>query len=371
MFHKTILGFLLLFTSTSLYAKYQESSVSTPMVNSYKLPYDGPTKKPNLLWKFQYTTSPIESIVTIDKDGTLYFGSNDNFVYAVDSKDGKLQWRFKTDSNVKSSVIINEDHELIFGSMDGNLYVLDKNGSLKWKYNTKCSIKATPILDNEKNILFGDGKGYFHILTPDGTLINKFKLDTAISNSAAIDEHGVLYLGLDTGGVVSFYKSGEINWSYKTKSPMVSSVVLHKNKLLVSSKDWRLYALNLDGTLQWSYRTAWYLSAAPVIGDDDRLYLGSWDWSVHALTISNGKKIWGTQPERSPAMAYFASNIVVDKNENIYAASRADTVYCFDKNGKAVWSIEIEGEDVLGGLTLHPDGSLIVPTSEGNIYLLK
>ena len=67
-------------------------------------------------------------------------------------------------------------------------------------------------------------------------------------------------------------------------------------------------------------------------------------------------------------MTYFASNIIVDENENIYAASRNNRIYCFDNTGKVLWSMELRGEDVLGGMSLHKNGTLIIPTSKGNIY---
>jgi len=358
------------FVCTFLYADYDDDSIlPTPIKNNYKLPYSGPINKPQLIWKFKTSSSAIESIVTIDKNGTLYFGSNDNYVYALDSLTGNLIWKFKTKYDVKSSVIINKQGDLLFGSMDGYLYSLNKNGTLKWKYNAHSAISSTPNIDKENNIIFGDKKGYFHILDSDGDLIHKFRLTTSIKNTPIVDQNNNFYLGFERG-IISFKKNGTINWHYKTRSAITSSLVLFNNTIFASSKDWKLYALSLNGKLQWTYQTAWYVTSSPVVGSDT-IYLGSWDWSVHAISLVNGEGIWKTQPERSATMTYFAANMIVDENENIYAASRNDRIYCFDKRGKVLWHIVLKGEDVLGGISLHKNGTLIIPTSKGNIYAFK
>lgn len=358
---------MLTLVCTFLYADYDNDSIlPTPIKNNYKLPYSGPINKPQLIWKFKQSSSAIESIVTIDKNGTLYFGSNDNHIYALDSLTGDLIWKFKTKNDVKSSVIINKQGDLVFGSMDGYLYSLNKNGTLKWKYNAHSPISSTPNIDKDNHIIFGDKNGYFHILDTRGDLIHKFRLTTSIENTPIVDQNNNFYLGFGRG-IISFKKNGTINWQYKTRSSITNSLTLFNNTILASSKDWRLYALNLDGKLQWTYQTAWYVTSSPVVGRDT-IYLGSWDWSVHAISLVNGEGIWSTQPERSATMTYFAANIIVDENENIYAASRNDRIYCFDKRGKVLWYIHLKGEDVLGGISLHKNGTLIIPTSNGNIY---
>lgn len=73
-----------------------------------------------------------------------------------------------------------------------------------------------------------------------------------------------------------------------------------------------MYALNTKGQELWNYSTAWYLTSSPVIANDT-IYFGSWDWSIHSISLNKGEQIWSTQPERSPVMSYFASGIIVDK----------------------------------------------------------
>ncbi|MDP9016905.1 MAG: PQQ-like beta-propeller repeat protein, partial [Candidatus Eremiobacteraeota bacterium] len=67
---------------------------------------------------------------------SVYFGSGDGNVYALNRLTGALQWRYLTGGRVRSSPAVS--HGVVFvGSMDGNLYALDAGrGTLRWKFKT-------------------------------------------------------------------------------------------------------------------------------------------------------------------------------------------------------------------------------------------
>lgn len=64
----------------------------------------------------------------IDAGGTAYFGSYDNYIYAVE-KDGRLKWRFKTDAEISSSPAIGADGTVYVGSKDHGLYAIDSKSA--------------------------------------------------------------------------------------------------------------------------------------------------------------------------------------------------------------------------------------------------
>src|SRR5689334_17631678 len=81
----------------------------------------------SLLWKFT-TDSAIYSSPAISGN-TIYFGSSDRNLYALDRSTGKLLWKFPTKGQVNSSPAVH-DNKIIFASTDGNIYGIDqKNGS--------------------------------------------------------------------------------------------------------------------------------------------------------------------------------------------------------------------------------------------------
>jgi outer membrane protein assembly factor BamB len=87
-------------------------------------------------------------------EGMVYFGSWDGNLYAVDAREGKEVWRFKTRGSVSSSPAIADDI-VYFGSNDGNLYAVDaKTGLEMWRFDTGSllspdHIRCAPAIDDE------------------------------------------------------------------------------------------------------------------------------------------------------------------------------------------------------------------------------
>jgi outer membrane protein assembly factor BamB len=98
-------------------------SRSKPKVN--------PTKHKRFLWEFE-TGSYVESSPAIGSDGTVYVGSEDKKLYAINPKSGVKLWEFVTGGAVGSSPAIGPDGTLYIGS--GNkLYAIktDSKGLAK------------------------------------------------------------------------------------------------------------------------------------------------------------------------------------------------------------------------------------------------
>jgi len=63
----------------------------------------------------------------IGVDGTVYIGSFDKKVYALDGKTGTKIWEFETGDRVTSSPSIGTDGIIYIGSYDGLAYALKTN----------------------------------------------------------------------------------------------------------------------------------------------------------------------------------------------------------------------------------------------------
>ena len=61
----------------------------------------------------------------IGTDGTVYIGSEDNKVYALDGASGAKKWEFVTGGDVHSSPAIGADGTVYIGSKDKKIYALD------------------------------------------------------------------------------------------------------------------------------------------------------------------------------------------------------------------------------------------------------
>src|SRR5262249_2034697 len=111
-------------------------------------------------WKFQ--TGDVVHASPALAEGTIFIGSWDSYFYALDAATGKEKWKFKTGEDheiynqvgIQSSGVVG-DGMVYFGCRDSNLYALDaRSGEKKWAHNNKGSwVIASPAVK--------DGKLYF------------------------------------------------------------------------------------------------------------------------------------------------------------------------------------------------------------------
>lgn len=91
---------------------------------------------------------------------TVYFGSHDARLYALDTATGKQRWQFRTGGAVSSSPAV-VGGTVYFGSGDGRLYALDgASGTKLWEFATGGKIMASPAV----------AKGVIYIGSTDGVL---------------------------------------------------------------------------------------------------------------------------------------------------------------------------------------------------------
>ena len=86
------------------------------------------------IWEFE-TGSYVTSSPAIGSDGTVYVGSADRKLYAINGKSGVYLWSFETgeDFEVSSSPAIGSDGTVYVGSVDKKVYAIktDSKGLAK------------------------------------------------------------------------------------------------------------------------------------------------------------------------------------------------------------------------------------------------
>jgi len=112
-----------------------QSSVNGPATN-------------NVRWVYT-ATNFLSSSPAIAPDGTIYIGSWDNNLDAV-NPNGTLKWTFPTGSYISSSPAIDSDGTIYVGSWDHNVYAVNPNGSLKWAYATNDLVRDLEKIKHAK-----------------------------------------------------------------------------------------------------------------------------------------------------------------------------------------------------------------------------
>ena len=147
--------------------------------NIYAMMPDGKLK-----WKYT-AAAPIYSTYRPAISGnTIFFCIKDNCIYAVDTKEGKLRWKFKS-GNMMTNVPLIHKGIVYAGSCDGNMYAIEKNtGKELWRFSTPLALFAPPVTYKDR-LYFGGGDSRFYCLTLDGKLVWTFK--TSLSYPVSID----------------------------------------------------------------------------------------------------------------------------------------------------------------------------------------
>ena len=128
------------------------------------LPLTGAEKKKpgTVLWEFE-TGYHVVSSPAIGSDGTVYVGSTDNKLYAIDGQTGVKLWEFKTGFYVRSSPAIGSDGTVYVGSGDNCLYAINgKSGAKLWEFETGDEVLSSPAIGSDGTVYVGslDNKLY-------------------------------------------------------------------------------------------------------------------------------------------------------------------------------------------------------------------
>jgi len=85
-------------------------------------------------WAFEIDEPVLSSPTVVG--GTVFVGSGDPNLYAVDAETGSEEWAFETGDSVYSSPTV-VDGTVFVGSHDNNLYAVDaETGSEEWAFET-------------------------------------------------------------------------------------------------------------------------------------------------------------------------------------------------------------------------------------------
>lgn len=266
------------------YTSFIESGKQGVMGRVFAIRPDG-----SMRWEFE-GPGQFFSPAAIDKDGTIYIGSHDQYLHAF-NPDGTEKWRFPTGWWIASGVAIAADGTIYLGAADQRLYALNSAGELKWSFDT-WGVVGTPAIGSDGTIYVGAGAGLhrggpgdrrLYAIHPDGSLKWAYETGGPIGAAPAIGPDGTIYIGSTDHHLHAVNRDGTGRWSFLTGGPVNSSPAIDADGVIYfGSDDKKLYALNPDGTLRSQYLTGGAVRSSPVLGDDGRVYFGSTDQHLHA-----------------------------------------------------------------------------------------
>ncbi len=148
---------------------------------------------------------------TVAPSGRIYVGSGspENRLFAIDPDTGAVIWTFSTGGAITTKPAVSSNGSTIyFGSDDGYVYAVNSNGTLLWQFDTGTAVKSSPALSNSGNyVYFGTGLETFYALRADtGAFVwsNTPFPNNAFWSSPVVGPDGTVYVGNDNGRLYAF-----------------------------------------------------------------------------------------------------------------------------------------------------------------------
>jgi outer membrane protein assembly factor BamB len=300
-------------------------------------------------WEFTEPSASIYSSPTV-LDGTVYVGSDDSNLYAVDADTGEREWVFGEPSrDVRSSPTV-VDGTVYVGSHDSTLYAVNaETGDELWRFAEPSSrvVSSPTVVDG--TVYFGSNEG-----TDGGAL---YAVDAETETATDTDEWEFSEEARER-----FNTHADKIWSFTEPSERVdSSPTVADGTVYVGSHDGTLYAVNAEtGEREWKFtEPSGEIHSSPTVADGT-VYIGmdkyietdtrdapERDGALYAVDTETGQKKWGfTEPHDLVR----SSPVVVEGT--VYFGSYDGNLYAVD----AGVSGSSEGSRVSLGTLGHHDG---------------
>jgi outer membrane protein assembly factor BamB len=322
---------------------------------------------------------------------TVYVGSNDRHLYALDRTSGQVRWSFDAKSAVASSPAVVGDL-VAFTSADGHLFALDAaSGRLRWRLATGPTIPfpwgyesgdlwtSSPTFADGL-LLVGAGDGVLYAVDArTGRVRWRMQTEGRIRSSPAVAD-GVVYVGSADG---RFYaadlRTGRERWHFDTQGRTLdsakfgfdrrtiqSSPTIAGDVVVFGARDGFLYALDREtGRPRWryDYKVSW-VNGTPAVADG-MVYVGTSDTRfVNALDLASGTERW-----RFPTRGIVWSSAAV-AGDALVVGEGGGLLHVIDRaTGKERWQLAL-GAGIFSSPVVADD-MIYFGSHDGGVYAVR
>jgi eukaryotic-like serine/threonine-protein kinase len=342
-----------------------------------------------IAWTFE-TDGPVRGSPTV-VEGTVYVGSREGGLYALNAENGTLLWRYEAGAPVGGAPLVTADR-VIVTTRGNTVHAVDRqSGRRVWTVATELDLPLVwghegwdYLLPSavlwEGTVLVGSGDGHLYALDPaNGAERWRFATAGRI-RSAPVVVDGVAYVGSGDGLVYGVdARSGREVWRFRTagadmvaaefgfdRTQIQSSPTVGNGVLYIGSRDASLYAIDLEtGTARWTAEdgSAWVVDSPALV--DGTVFSGrSSSGRFRAYDAATGAERWVHQT----GGPIFSSPLVV--GETVYFGSGDRRVYALDAvTGEVRWSYATGG--MVASSPAVWNGRLYVGSDDGTIYAIQ
>ena len=259
-------------------------------------------------------------------------------MYTFDAVTGSLLRQFKTGSAIVSSPAINNG-TLYFGSNDRRLYAINiADDKLVWRYKAEDGINSAPLLVGDMVYVTSSDQYLHAIKTSNGVVKWKYRLPySALPNSVSVVDN-TLYLPSGDTLYALQPGTGLMRWMVKFPSTIATPPVAEGGTVYAIDRSQHLYAISAQrGREIWAkpVKLSFTPAAAPTISGST-LYIPTDRNAIYALSREDGKTIWQYSVEPAsnkenvapPTFTSFAAPLAI-ANGTLFALSDDGSLSAF------------------------------------------
>jgi outer membrane protein assembly factor BamB len=240
---------------------------------------------------------------------TVYVGTGDNLVHAVDAEKGELLWPepFETGHSIWGKPAF-KDGVLFVNSLDKTVYAIDaEKGQELWHKDLDGALAGSPVVNLDLLYVASFDRQLHALDVEKGEEVWSFTAEDWIWSAPAYAQ-GVVYFADAKGNVFAVDgETGELQWDHAIGRPIQTSPVVVDDIVYVGSgsepdsevDDGVLTALNAeDGEEIWSASIPAPLYTTPVVVDDVVVVaIQSESALLMAFELNSGEKAWTYIPQ--------------------------------------------------------------------------
>ncbi|MFH1523863.1 MAG: PQQ-binding-like beta-propeller repeat protein [Chloroflexota bacterium] len=254
----------------------------------------------------------------------------------------------------------------------GGPYVYAVNlqtGAQVWRFPDKASAAnpffATPVLTSDGQLIVGGFDKKLYSLNPQTGQSNwQFTeaRDRWIGGALAVD--GMIYAPNADYKLYALNMQGQLQWSFEADQAIWGTPVSDGVNVYFGTLGRNVYAVNArTGEQAWVQKVDGAVLGMPVLGTENTLYVGTYGDSVYALNTTNGETRWS-----SSASSWIWSGPVLNGTD-LYVGDAKGSFYAHPlSDAGQAWNQQLNGAIV--GSPLITADSIVVGTEAGNVYFM-